>query len=65
MSIRIIALVLALVLIVPAALAVWRIEWAAARDGRPGDGRSRALEVAYAAVPVVLLGVFIGFAVAA
>lgn len=65
-SIRVIALVLALALIVPAALAVWRLEWVAARDETAsGAGRSRALELAYAAVPVGLLGVLVGFAVVA
>lgn len=66
MSIRVIALVAALALIVPAALAVWRLEWVAARDeNASGKGRSRTLELAYAAVPVGLLGVLVGLAVAA
>jgi hypothetical protein len=63
MTLRVFALALALALAVPALVAIARIS-AAGRD-RDASPARRRLDALWAVVPIALLGVLVGFAVAA
>jgi heme/copper-type cytochrome/quinol oxidase subunit 2 len=57
------ALIAALVLIVPATIAIVRAFWPYGRDD--GEGRARALEALWTVVPVAGLVVLVAYSVAA